>query len=105
LPLPLVRKGASFPSTQPRIISEVAQFKPDIIHASSPGIMVFGALAIAKLLSVPIVMSYHTHVPVAADLTLVPSAALGKELEEANVTTGENKHLPLSESLSAAELY
>jgi hypothetical protein len=24
----------------PRIISEVAKFKPDIIHASSPGIMV-----------------------------------------------------------------
>jgi len=84
----------------PRIISAVAQFKPDIIHASSPGIMVsvqslylivhypqhckeqlvvkthlyqycgwlnfqvFGALIIAKLLSVPIVMSYHTHVPV-----------------------------------------
>nr|GFD23522.1 sulfoquinovosyl transferase SQD2-like [Tanacetum cinerariifolium] len=48
----------------PRIINEVRQFKPDIIHASSPGIMVFGALAIAKMLSVPIVMSYHTHVPV-----------------------------------------
>nr|GEW50762.1 sulfoquinovosyl transferase SQD2-like [Tanacetum cinerariifolium] len=48
----------------PRIINEVKQFKPDIIHASSPGIMVFGALAIAKMLCVPIVMSYHTHVPV-----------------------------------------
>ncbi|KAK8563864.1 hypothetical protein V6N12_035999 [Hibiscus sabdariffa] len=88
----------------PRIISAVSQFKPDIIHASSPGIMVFGALAIAKLLSVPIVMSYHTHVPVyiprytfswlvkpmwwvlkflhrAADLTLVPSAAIARDLQ------------------------
>ncbi|KAH6829561.1 sulfoquinovosyldiacylglycerol 2 [Perilla frutescens var. hirtella] len=94
----------------PRIISAVSQFKPDIIHASSPGIMVFGALAIAKLLSVPIVMSYHTHVPVyiprytfswlvqpmwlvikclhrAADLTLVPSAAIAKDLVDADVTT------------------
>lgn len=26
----------------------------------------------------------------AADLTLVPSAAIAKDLEEANVTTGEN---------------
>ncbi|KAL6998401.1 Sulfoquinovosyl transferase sqd2 [Sarracenia purpurea var. burkii] len=91
-----------------RIISEVVQFKPDIIHATSPGIMVFGALIIAKLLSVPLVMSYHTHLPVyvpsytsswlvkpiwwtikflhrGADLTLVPSAALGKELEAARV--------------------
>ncbi|XP_074558266.1 sulfoquinovosyl transferase SQD2-like [Curcuma longa] len=47
----------------PRIISEVAKFKPDIIHASSPGIMVFGALTIAKMLCVPIIMSYHTHIP------------------------------------------
>ncbi|KAE8711674.1 Sulfoquinovosyl transferase SQD2 [Hibiscus syriacus] len=89
----------------PRIISAITQFKPDIIHASSPGIMVFGALATAKLLSVPTVMSYHTHVPVyiprytfswlvkpmwwwvlkflhrAADLTLVPSAAIARHLQ------------------------
>ncbi|CAM6099420.1 unnamed protein product [Calypogeia fissa] len=87
----------------PRIYREVAAFKPDIIHASSPGIMVFGALIIAKLLSAPIVMSYHTHVPMyipkytfswlvtpmwwvirllhrAADWTLVVSQVLGKEL-------------------------
>ncbi|MBA0844951.1 hypothetical protein Goarm_022429 [Gossypium armourianum] len=94
----------------PRIISEVSQFKPDIIHASSPGIMsemlmrkyipdiqtafqVFGALAIAKLLSVPIVMSYHTHVPVAADLTLVPSAAIARDLQEAKVTSANKIRL------------
>ncbi|KAG4205190.1 hypothetical protein ERO13_A04G088800v2 [Gossypium hirsutum] len=100
----------------PRIISQVSQFKPDIIHASSPGIMVFGALAIAKLLSVPIVMSYHTHVPVyiprytfswlvkpmwliikflhrAADLTLVPSAAIARDLQEAKVTSANKIRL------------
>ncbi|KAM7271167.1 hypothetical protein ACFE04_030381 [Oxalis oulophora] len=90
----------------PRIIGEVARFKPDIIHVTSPGIMIIGALAIAKLLSVPIVMSYHTHIPMyvrlttdylyimlarffhtAADLTLVPSATLAKELEAAQVTS------------------
>ncbi|XP_020704548.1 sulfoquinovosyl transferase SQD2 isoform X3 [Dendrobium catenatum] len=93
----------------PRIITEVARFKPDIIHASSPGIMVFGALAIAKMLCVPIVMSYHTHVPIyiprytfswlvnpmwliikflhrAADLTLVPSAAIRRDLIAAHAT-------------------
>ncbi|KAJ8550963.1 hypothetical protein K7X08_000333 [Anisodus acutangulus] len=63
-PCPLYRKVPLSLALSPRIISEVAQFNPDIIHASSPGIMVFGALIIAKLLSVPIVMSYHTHVPV-----------------------------------------
>lgn len=92
----------------PRIIWEVAKFKPEIIHASSPGIMVFGALIIAKLLRVPLVMSYHTHVPIyipkytfswlvkpmwliikflhrAADLTLVTSTVLAKELKAARV--------------------
>ncbi|KAL3696185.1 hypothetical protein R1sor_010261 [Riccia sorocarpa] len=96
----------------PRIYNEVANFKPDIIHASSPGVMVFGALFIAKLLSVPIVMSYHTHVPMyipkytfswlvtpmwwvirflhrAADLTLVMSSALGKELKAAGAAAAE----------------
>ncbi|XP_024981898.1 sulfoquinovosyl transferase SQD2-like isoform X1 [Cynara cardunculus var. scolymus] len=100
----------------PRIINEVKQFKPDIIHASSPGIMVFGALAIAKMLCVPIVMSYHTHVPVyiprytfswlvkpmwlvlkflhrAADLTLVPSAAIAKDLRQARVTAANKIRL------------
>lgn len=92
-PCPMYGKVPLSLALSPRIISEVAKFKPDIIHASSPGIMVtifynwniicqifqssvaeydlsqllfqvFGALAIAKLLGVPLVMSYHTHVPV-----------------------------------------
>ncbi|XP_038721306.1 sulfoquinovosyl transferase SQD2-like isoform X2 [Tripterygium wilfordii] len=63
-PCPWYQKVPLSLALSPRIISEVSRFKPDIIHASSPGIMVFGALAIAKLLCVPIVMSYHTHVPV-----------------------------------------
>ncbi|KAJ7557543.1 hypothetical protein O6H91_05G131400 [Diphasiastrum complanatum] len=96
----------------PRIIREISNFKPDIIHASSPGIMVFGALIIAKMLSVPIVMSYHTHVPIyipkytfswlvtpmwmvikflhrTADLTLVTSHALGKELKAAGAAAAD----------------
>ncbi|XP_057512367.1 sulfoquinovosyl transferase SQD2-like [Actinidia eriantha] len=115
-PCPLYQKVPLSLALSPRIISEVVQFKPDIIHASSPGIMVFGALIIAKLLCVPLVMSYHTHVPVyiprytfswlvkpmwlvikflhrAADLTLVPSAALRKELEAARVTAANKIRL------------
>ncbi|KAL5550059.1 hypothetical protein UlMin_000235 [Ulmus minor] len=115
-PCPLYQKVPLSLALSPRIISEVARFKPDIIHASSPGIMVFGALAIAKLLSVPIVMSYHTHVPVyiprytfswlvkpmwmvikflhrAADLTLVPSAAIGRDLEAYRVTAANKIRL------------
>ncbi|XP_047325279.1 sulfoquinovosyl transferase SQD2-like [Impatiens glandulifera] len=115
-PCPWYQKVPLSLALSPRIILEVAKFKPDIIHASSPGIMVFGALIIAKLLCVPLVMSYHTHVPVyiprytfswlvqpmwlvikflhrAADLTLVPSAALAKELEAARVTAGNKIRL------------
>ncbi|KAF8396898.1 hypothetical protein HHK36_018533 [Tetracentron sinense] len=115
-PCPWYQKVPLSLALSPRIISEVAKFKPDIIHASSPGIMVFGALIIAKLLCVPIVMSYHTHVPVyiprytfswlvkpmwliikflhrAADLTLVPSAAIGRDLEAARVTAANKIRL------------
>ncbi|XP_031385071.1 sulfoquinovosyl transferase SQD2 isoform X2 [Punica granatum] len=115
-PCPWYQKVPLSLALSPRIISEVARFKPDIIHASSPGIMVFGALAIAKMLCVPIVMSYHTHVPVyiprytfswlvkpmwliikflhrAADLTLVPSAAIARDLEAARVTAANKIRL------------
>ncbi|BAT84163.1 Sulfoquinovosyl transferase [Vigna angularis] len=115
-PCPLYQKVPLSLALSPRIISEVARFKPDIIHASSPGIMVFGALIIAKLLCVPIVMSYHTHVPVyiprytfswlvkpmwliikflhrAADLTLVPSAAIAGDLLAARVTAANKIRL------------
>ncbi|CAF2118128.1 unnamed protein product [Brassica rapa subsp. narinosa] len=115
-PCPYYQKVPLSLALSPRIISEIARFKPDIIHASSPGIMVFGALAIAKMLSVPIVMSYHTHVPVyiprytfswlvqpmwsiirflhrAADLTLVPSAAIGKDLIAAGATAANQLRL------------
>ncbi|XP_010553086.1 PREDICTED: sulfoquinovosyl transferase SQD2-like [Tarenaya hassleriana] len=115
-PCPWYQKVPLSLALSPRIISEIARFKPDIIHASSPGIMVFGALAIAKMLCVPLVMSYHTHVPVyiprytfswlvkpmwsiirflhrAADLTLVPSAAIGKDLLAAGATAANQLRL------------
>ncbi|KAF5198046.1 Sulfoquinovosyl transferase sqd2 [Thalictrum thalictroides] len=88
---------------------------------SSDDLEVFDALLIAKLLCVPIVMSYHTHDPIyiprytfswlvkpmwmviqflhrAADLTLVPSVAIGRELEAARVTAGAHTH-PISITL------
>eukprot|EP00250_Pteridium_aquilinum_P013872 c21626_g1_i2 orf=265-1827(-) len=100
----------------PRIVMEVAKFKPDIIHASSPGVMVVGALIIAKLLQVPLVLSYHTHVPLyipkytfswlvkpmwliikilhrAADLTLVTSSVVGRELQAAGASAAHKIRL------------
>ncbi|RZR71939.1 hypothetical protein BHM03_00008921 [Ensete ventricosum] len=43
-PCPWYRKVPLSLALSPRIISEVANFKPDIIHASSPGIMVIATL-------------------------------------------------------------
>lgn len=34
-----------------------------MIHVSTPGIMVFAATLYAKALRIPLVMSYHTHIP------------------------------------------
>jgi sulfoquinovosyltransferase len=75
------------------------RLRPDVIHVSGPGPMVFAALLYARLFGAPLVMSYHTHIPEyiprytwrglvgpawavirwfvrAADLTLVTSAAM-----------------------------
>jgi sulfoquinovosyltransferase len=43
-PCPWYQKVPLSLALSPRIIGEVARFKPDIIHASSPGIMVYAAL-------------------------------------------------------------
>lgn len=34
-----------------------------VIHVSTPGVMCFAAVLYARLLAVPLVMSYHTHIP------------------------------------------
>ena len=77
--------------------------RPDVIHVSSPGLLVFSAIMYAKLLAIPLVVSYHTHIPeyipkyawrglvepmwniiryctLVADLTLVPSRAMKASL-------------------------
>mmetsp|Transcript_2082 Transcript_2082/g.6324 ORF Transcript_2082/g.6324 Transcript_2082/m.6324 type:complete len:544 (+) Transcript_2082:59-1690(+) len=42
-------------------------FKPDLIHVSTPGFLVLAAIAYARALKIPLVMSYHTHLPVYAE--------------------------------------
>jgi len=81
--------------------------RPDVIHISSPGFLLFAALFYARLMKIPLLMSYHTHLPnyavkylgyipgieefawmllrfahKRADLTLTTSPQLKKELEE-----------------------
>jgi len=39
------------------------KFKPDLIHVTSPGFMIFAAIFYARVMCIPLVMSYHTHLP------------------------------------------
>ncbi|CEM06974.1 unnamed protein product [Vitrella brassicaformis CCMP3155] len=82
------------------------RLKPDLLHVSTPGFLAMTACLYARLLKIPLVMSYHTHLPVyaakylgwlpgivwlswlalrlfhnLADLTLVTSPQIKSELE------------------------
>jgi len=39
------------------------KFKPDLIHVTSPGFMVLASIFYARTMCIPLVMSYHTHLP------------------------------------------
>jgi sulfoquinovosyltransferase len=86
-----------------RVLWTLWRQRPDVIHVSTPGVLVFAAVLYSRLFRVPLVMSYHTHIPEyiprytwtglvepmwsvirwctrRADLTLVTSAAMADEL-------------------------
>lgn len=43
--------------------SVLEKLKPDLIHVSSPGFMVFASIFYARVMRIPLLMSYHTHLP------------------------------------------
>lgn len=49
-----------------RTLAVMRRFKPDILHVTSPGFLVFVGVLTARILKVPLVFSYHTHLPVYA---------------------------------------
>lgn len=46
-----------------RVFWNLLIMRPDVIHVSCPGIIVFAAVLYSRLLGTPLVVSYHTHVP------------------------------------------
>lgn len=81
--------------------------RPDLIHVTSPGFMLFAGLFYARVMRIPLLLSYHTHLPLygrnylgfipyieemswatlrwvhsRADLTLVTSPQMKAEMEE-----------------------
>jgi glycosyltransferase involved in cell wall biosynthesis len=47
----------------PTIGRQLEQFKPDIIHVVNPAILGLGGIYYGKKLNIPILASYHTHLP------------------------------------------
>jgi sulfoquinovosyltransferase len=96
----------------PKVLSEIRSFKPDVIHCSSPGFMVFASILYSKVLKIPLLLSYHTHLPVyvsnyglgfmynftwslirfvhsLADMTLVTSNVILNEFKEEKIAKPE----------------
>jgi glycosyltransferase involved in cell wall biosynthesis len=48
---------------RPSIGQALEEFKPDLIHLVNPAVLGLGGLYYAKSLGVPLVASYHTHLP------------------------------------------
>lgn len=48
----------------------IETFRPDVIHVTSPGFLLFAAIFYARTMKIPLVMSYHTHLPTYGTLCL-----------------------------------
>ena len=66
----------TFDVKQRKVWDVMKRFKPEIIHCTSPGFIVFIAIFTAKTLNIPLVFSYHTHLPIYTKqyVKLVPGA-------------------------------
>lgn len=47
-----------------RALYAMKTFKPDLLHVTTPSFLVFPGILVARLLGIPLVLSYHTHLPV-----------------------------------------
>ncbi|MEQ9666908.1 glycosyltransferase family 4 protein [Coleofasciculus sp. G2-EDA-02] len=48
---------------RPAIGMALAEFKPDVIHVVNPAVLGLAGLYYAKVMQIPLVASYHTHLP------------------------------------------
>ena len=47
----------------PGVSDELENFKPDLIHVVNPAVLGLGGIWLAKTNNIPLVASYHTHLP------------------------------------------
>lgn len=117
-PLPLYASKTLRLSTglSPFVWARLKEWKPDVIHCAVPGVMVFASILYSRLLDVPLVTSYHTHIPEyfksyfmgwrgleapmwlliriwsrASNLMLVTSAAMQRELRDNRVSRADRE--------------
>jgi glycosyltransferase involved in cell wall biosynthesis len=48
---------------RPALRSRLAKFRPDVVHAVNPAVLGAGGVLYARTLGIPIVASFHTHLP------------------------------------------
>jgi glycosyltransferase involved in cell wall biosynthesis len=62
MPLPLYPElKLAFP--RPSLGKAIAKFNPDLIHVVNPAVLGVGGIYYAKKMNIPLVASYHTHLP------------------------------------------
>jgi hypothetical protein len=47
-----------------KVLHTVRRMKPDILHVTSPSLFIFPAILASRLFGIPLIASYHTHLPV-----------------------------------------
>ncbi len=62
IPLPLYPE-LKLAIPRPTIRTVLEKFKPDLIHVVNPAVLGLGGIYYAKTLEIPLVASYHTHLP------------------------------------------
>lgn len=55
--------GLQISHADPRIVTQLRRFKPDVVHAVGPVSLGVLGIAAARLLGIPVVASYHTDLP------------------------------------------
>ncbi|HEY2593467.1 MAG TPA: glycosyltransferase, partial [Chloroflexota bacterium] len=48
---------------RPAVRSRLARFAPDVVHAVNPAVLAAGGMFYARSLGIPLVASFHTHLP------------------------------------------
>jgi len=61
LPCRCIRVETALP--RPAIGQALEEFQPDIIHVVNPAVLGLAGLFYSKVLNIPLVASYHTHLP------------------------------------------